>query len=430
MSSGFEVLTVSQLNAYVRAQLDCDPRLRNLFVRGEISNFVNHYRSGHFYLSLKDENAVVRAVMFRSSAQRLRFEPCNGMRVVAFGRATLYDRDGQFQFYIDDMQPDGVGTLHVAFEQLRDKLAAQGLFDDSRKKPLPPYPERIGIVTSPTGAALQDILHILKRRWPLARVLLYPVLVQGDEASGQICRGIDYFSEHLAADVVIVGRGGGSLEDLWAFNSEEVAKSLARCRVPVVSAVGHETDTTIADFAADLRAPTPSAAAELVTPDADEVWERVSGLRAGLSHAAHAGLANCSQRLDAALSSRALREPAALLAPCRERLETLGAGLSRAARLALSREQGHFAANAAKLDALSPLRVLARGYAIALGETGVLATSEALRREECFTLRLQDGTVPCRVDKPTAEREISPGRPAKPTRISAKIADKNPHQNS
>lgn len=397
MSSGFEVLTVSQLNYYVRSQFDSDPMLRNLFVRGEISNFTNHYRSGHFYMSLKDENAVIKAVMFKNSARRLSFLPENGMKVIAFGRASLYDRDGQYQFYIDDMQPDGLGALHAAFEQLKAKLEAQGLFDESRKKKLPPYPERIGVITSPDGAALQDILNILKRRWPVAKVTLLPVLVQGSGAAEQICRALNYISAKNNVDVVVVGRGGGSIEDLWSFNDENVAKSIAACKIPVVSAVGHETDYTIADFAADMRAPTPSAAAELVSPDVEDVLDEIKSLSDSMNRAVRRTLDCCEHRLLNAVSSPAMKEPSNAVKAHRIKLESLRNALSDKTLNRLLLEKNRFGTLVSKLDALSPLKVLSRGYAIAGNENGVISSIDKL--SENFKLRLCDGEASCKVLK-------------------------------
>lgn len=397
MSSGFEIITVSQLNYYVRSQLDSDPMLRNVFLRGEISNFTNHYRSGHFYMSLKDESAVIKAVMFKNSASRLAFMPENGMKVIAMGRAALYDRDGQYQFYIDDMQPDGLGALHVAFEQLKAKLEAQGLFEESRKKPLPSYPEKVGVITSQSGAALHDILNILKRRWPVARVILYPVLVQGTEAAEQICKGLDYFNNSQNADVIIVGRGGGSVEDLWAFNDEKLARCIASSNVPVVSAVGHETDFTIADFAADMRAPTPSAAAELVSPDTEDVAERIAYLNAALSRNVRRTLETCSLRLDASMSSVAMKEPVNAIKAHRARFESLSAALNNKTLNNLLCKKNRLAELASKLDALSPLKVLLRGYTIASNESGIITNTSQLRKAGRFTLKMSDGETFCEV---------------------------------
>lgn len=397
MSSGFEVLTVSQLNYYVRSQFDSDPMLRNLFVRGEISNFTNHYRSGHFYMSLKDENAVIKAVMFKNSARRLSFLPENGMKVIAFGRASLYDRDGQYQFYIDDMQPDGLGALHAAFEQLKAKLSSQGLFDASRKKKLPPYPERVGVITSPDGAALQDILNILKRRWPVAKVTLLPVLVQGSGAAEQICRALNYFSATNNVDVVIVGRGGGSIEDLWSFNDENVAKSIAACKVPVVSAVGHETDFTIADFVSDMRAPTPSAAAELVSPDIEDILDEIKSLSDNMKRTMRSTLDFYNQRILSAVSSPAMKEPSNAVRAHRIKLEALRNALSDKAFNSILLEKNRLGTLVSKLDALSPLKVLSRGYAIASSNDGIISSIDKLG--ENFRLRLCDGEAFCKVLK-------------------------------
>lgn len=395
MSSGFEIITVSQLNYYVRSQLDSDPMLRNIFLRGEISNFTNHYRSGHLYMSLKDENAVIKAVMFKNSAQHLKFMPHNGMKIIAMGRVSLYERDGQYQFYIDDMQPDGVGALHIAFEQLKAKLASEGLFDESRKKPLPAFPERIGIVTSETGAALQDILNILKRRWPLASVLLYPVLVQGEQAPEQICKAINYFSKNKAADVLIVGRGGGSIEDLWTFNDECVARCIAACSIPVVSAVGHETDFTIADFAADLRAPTPSAAAELVSPDYVTILSRISYLKSELDRIIKHKLEEYEIRLDNAISNPVFKEPLSAINVHRIKFEETYAELNNAVNNILQKKKTEFSSLVSSLEALSPLKVLCRGYAMASDDHGVITSIKKLKPGKQFNLTLKDGTVEC-----------------------------------
>ena len=271
MSSDKLTYTVSQLNNYVKNIIDNDPYLNYIYVVGEISNFTNHYKTGHFYLTLKDEKAAIKAVMFRSSAARIKFEPQNGMKVICRGRASLFERDGSFQFYIEDMQPDGVGALQIAFEQLVEKLKAEGLFDEKYKKKIPSYPEKIAVITSPTGAAIQDITNVLTRRFPCAEMIMCPVLVQGDGAAEQLIDAVKRVNETNAADVIIIGRGGGSIEDLWAFNDEELAREIFRSRIPVISAVGHEIDYTISDFVSDLRAPTPSAAAELAVPDITDV---------------------------------------------------------------------------------------------------------------------------------------------------------------
>ena len=270
-----QALTVTGLNEYIKSKLDTDPVLSGVFVKGEISNFVNHYKTGHFYLSLKDEGGVIRAVMFRQSAMKLNFVPENGMKVICSGRVSSYVKDGQYQIYITSMEPDGVGALYIAFEQLKKKLEEEGLFDPMYKKPLPKYPKKIGIITSPTGAAIRDMIHVSGRRFPLAKLCLYPSLVQGDGAPAQLIRGIETFNTTCPVDVIILGRGGGSLEELWAFNDENLARAIFASRIPIISAVGHETDFSISDFVADLRAPTPSAAAEVALPEAGEVKRKL-----------------------------------------------------------------------------------------------------------------------------------------------------------
>lgn len=394
MKTGFSVLTVSQLNFYVHTLLESDERLSGVFLRGEISNFKNHYRSGHYYLSLKDEDAVIHAVMFKGNAQRLRFLPQDGMKVIVSGRASLYERDGQYQFYIDDMQPDGIGALHVAFEQLKEKLRKEGLFDASRKRPLPLYPERIGVVTSATGAALQDILHVLGRRWPVAEVVLAPVLVQGVEAPGQICAAIRAMNAARAADVLIVGRGGGSIEDLWAFNEEGVARCIAASDIPVVSAVGHETDFTIADFVADARAPTPSAAAELVSPERAAVTAGLYAMQARMRSLLAQKLADQRARMQAA--AQRLYVPARLLDMHRMKTDMLDARLTTAAKARTEQARAALSALAGELDALSPLKVLSRGYTVVENAQGCAVTrAAALAPGESVTLRFLDGRAYC-----------------------------------
>lgn len=397
MKTGFAVLTISQLNFYVHSLLESDEHLNGVFLRGEISNFKNHYRSGHFYLSLKDENAVIRAVMFKGNAQRLRFLPQDGMKVIVSGRVSLYERDGQYQFYIDDMQPDGVGALHVAFEQLKEKLQKEGLFDASRKRVLPLYPEKVGVVTSAAGAALQDILRVLGRRWPLAQVVLAPVLVQGTEAPAQICRAIRQMNAASVADILIVGRGGGSIEDLWAFNDENVARCIADSRIPVVSAVGHETDFTIADFVADARAPTPSAAAEMVSPEQTAVSAYLLSMKARMHTLLAHKVAYMRSRREQAIQS--LQSPGRLLDMQRMKLDMLDARLAASVKARTGQARTSFSTLAGRLDALSPLKVLARGYAVAHAEDGrPVSQASMLSKGDRLTLRFADGTAHCVVD--------------------------------
>ena len=391
------VLTVTQLNTYVKSLLDGDRNLSTVYVCAEISNFTNHYRSGHYYMTLKDSGAAIHAVMFRTEAARLRFLPENGMRVLVRGRVSLFPRDGQYQMYLDDMQPDGTGALHIAFEQLKKKLGAEGLFDESRKKPIPRCPMRVGVITSATGAAVQDILNILARRFPMAVVVFCPVQVQGDAAAPQICDAICRMNTQKAADVLIVGRGGGSIEDLWAFNEESVARAVAASDIPVISAVGHETDFTICDFAADLRAPTPSAAAELAVPDSLE--ER--GVLLGFEHRTRRAVTARLQqeRLRLAAADRSLREPRLLFEHHRLTLDNLSDKADGAMRARLQKEQHRLSLICGKLDALSPLRVLTRGYAIAEKDGTAIRNAAALAPDDRLRIRFAKGSAACIVQK-------------------------------
>lgn len=391
------VLTVGQLNAYVKSVLDGDRNLNHVFVCAEISNFTNHYRTGHFYFSLKDETSVIRAVMFRSNAQRLKFLPQDGMRVIVRGQVSLYERDGQYQLYIDDMQPDGLGAFNLAFEQLKERLSKEGLFAPERKRPLPRYPMRIGIVTSPTGAAVRDIINILSRRFPLGQMILQPVQVQGEDAPGQIIEAIELFNEKRAADVLIVGRGGGSIEELWAFNDEGVARAVASSEIPVISAVGHETDYTICDFAADLRAPTPSAAAELCVPDWHAELERVETLRRSAGQLVRRRLEAEQQRLDTLILRAKFQEPTRLFESGRQVLTTLEQRLRKAADERLLRENNRLAPLTGKLDALSPLKVLSRGYAIAYHEDRPIRSISEVSAGDTVQLKWSDGSARCEV---------------------------------
>lgn len=385
-------LTVSQVNFFIKSLLESDGRLNDVLVTGEISNFTDHYRSGHLYFSLKDEKSVLKAVMFSSAAKRLKFRPQDGMKVIVRGRVSVYEPSGQYQLYAETMQPDGAGALSLAFEQLKERLEAEGLFDPRHKRPLPLYPRRIGVVTSPTGAALQDILDITARRWPLAEIRLFPVLVQGESAPGQIVRAIGEMNRQKACDVLIVGRGGGSLEDLWAFNDEAVARAVYASKIPVVSAVGHETDFTICDFVSDLRAPTPSAAAELCTPDIREEKQRILSLQRYFREAAGQTLAHFSQRLDRLVQDSPLGCPELLLDSRKQALGSLFGRLvgNCAERLESSRQR--LALLAGSLHALSPLQVLARGYAVVSDSRGtVVRSASQLSPGERVTLRLASG---------------------------------------
>lgn len=392
------IYTVTALNEYIKELLDSDAGLAALTVRGEVSNY-KAYPSGHHYFSLKDETGALKCVMFKGSAIHLRFRPQNGMKVIAMGRVSVFPRDGAYQLYVSAMMPDGVGDLHAAFEQLKEKLRNEGLFDQAHKKPIPAYPRKIALVTSPVGAAVRDMLRILEARWPLAEICILPVRVQGAEAAGEISRAIDYANAHQVADLIITGRGGGSMEDLWCFNEEVVARAIYRSDIPVISAVGHEPDVTIADFVADLRAATPSNAAELAVPDQNDVYAWLSQADARLRQRAGRELSLSRERLRRFQQSRALSDPMNVVEDRRMLLDRQQERLIAALAGRLAGERERFTSAAAKLDALSPLKVLGRGYAIPQKGEKVVTSAKELWEDERFTLRLCDGSVPCRVEK-------------------------------
>ena len=369
------VLTVSQVNFFLKSLIEGDGRLQDILISGEISNFTDHYRSGHLYFSLKDEKSVLKAVMFASAARRLKFHPQDGMKVLIRGRISVYEPSGQYQLYAEDMQPEGVGALSLAFEQLKERLAAEGLFDREHKKSIPPFPQRIGVITSPTGAAVRDILQITGRRWPVAEIVFAPVLVQGEGAPHQIVKALEEMDQFGACDVILVGRGGGSLEDLWAFNDEQVARAVYACKTPVISAVGHETDYTICDFVADLRAPTPSAAAELCTPDLREMKAQVRMYHRYFQEEGAQLVEYLRQSLDLLLESSPLGNPEELLGPQRDRLESLTHRLETTTSRQVETLRREMAVISGKLDALSPLKVLSRGYAVVSDQNGHVVKS-------------------------------------------------------
>lgn len=392
------VITVSQLNRYVKMLLQEDVALTPVYVSGEISNFVNHYKSGHLYFSLKDENALVKAVMFRTYAARLAFRPESGMKVIVRAKASVYEKDGTFQLYVEDMQPDGVGALQIAYEQLKKRLQEEGLFDAARKKALPPFPTRIGVITSPTGAAVRDILNILARRYPLAQVVFLPVLVQGEGAPPQLVAALERMNREKAADVLIIGRGGGSLEELWAFNDERVCRAVAASEIPVISAVGHETDFTLCDFAADLRAPTPSAAAELAVPDAAELLLSLRQTQVQLTVLMRSRLEKVRTELQILHRQKALSSPTYYVEQMAMQLDLLTRSFEHSAKTALQDAHAQLSALAAKLDALSPLKVLSRGYAMARTDGGRLVTSVAdVCKGDTLYMDMRDGTLVCMV---------------------------------
>ena len=387
-------LTVTQLNEYVKMLMDSNPVLKNVWIKGEISNFKNHYSTGHLYFSLKDDGGILRAVMFRSYAQKVPFVPRDGMKVLVHGRVSAFVRDGQYQIYVDEMLPDGVGALHLAFEQLKQKLAAQGLFDEARKKPLPQYPMRIGIVTSPTGAAIRDMLNILGRRFPCAEIKLYPAQVQGADAPPQLIRGIQYFNESRSVDVIIIGRGGGSIEDLWAFNDEGLALCVAASHIPVISAVGHESDFTICDFVADKRAPTPSAAAELAVPDRSDLLRGLNGVSGKLASFVLQKIQANRNNLKYLRESGVLSSAAPLLNEKRMGLLYAARRLDGEISNTKNRANADISAMAARLEALSPLSVLARGYSVVADTNGnAIRSVSNVNVGDGINVRVSDGTV-------------------------------------
>ena len=388
-----QILSVSQINAYIQSLMDSDGLLAGLAVRGEISNY-KMYPSGHHYFTLKDEGGALKCVMFRGSATKLKFRPENGMQVIAMGRITVYPRDGAYQLYCTAMALDGVGDLYAAFEQLKKKLSAQGLFAPEHKKPLPPYPGTIGIITSSAGAALHDMLRILRKRYPLTRVRLLPVRVQGAEAPGEIAAAIAYADHYKLADLLIVGRGGGSIEDLWAFNDEQVARAIYHCSIPVISAVGHEPDFTISDFVADLRAATPSNAAELAVPDQDALRQTLDSATSAMASALWRQIQAARNHLKLLSDSPAMKSPEAYLEQRQKALAYLQARLVAAQEKGLSVAKQRFYTQAAKLEAMSPLKVLLRGYAMVQDDSQqVVRSVSQVKENDRISISVSDGSI-------------------------------------
>lgn len=396
------VLSVSQLNRYIKMNFDADENLANIFISGEISNFTNHYRTGHLYFTLKDDSAAVRAVMFNSSAKRLKFMPEDGMKVIARGRVSVYEASGQYQLYVDDMQPDGVGALNLAYEQLKEKLQKEGLFSELHKKPLPPYPEKVGVITSPTGAAVRDIINVLGRRFPYAEIVFCPVLVQGEGAHLQLTDAVNLFNSERAADVIIIGRGGGSIEDLWEFNDEGLARAVYNSEIPVISAVGHETDFTICDFVADMRAPTPSAAAELAVPDANELQYALSALKNRMFLNVSSGIADRRSRLEYLTSKGALKSPDEMLSNRSQRLDTAFSKMLSSYENRIGGKKVEFISAATALSKLDTMSVLMRGFAFVSDKNGKnVYSSQALAKGDKINVRFHDGSAVCEVKEIT-----------------------------
>ena len=393
------IFSVSEANGFIKALLERVPQLQKICVRGEISNY-KLYPSGHHYFSLKDEGGTLRCVMFKGSAgAHLRFRPENGMKVIAFGRIAVFPRDGAYQLYVNELTAEGVGDLHVAFEQLKDRLWKEGLFDPAHKKPLPRYPGTIAIITSSAGAAVHDMLRILGERWPLAKVVLLPVRVQGAEAPPEIAGAIRYANKWRVADVIITGRGGGSIEDLWAFNDERVARAIYDSEIPVISAVGHEPDVTISDFVADARASTPSNAAEIAVPDQNELRRRLGVAARRMEQSEAARLDALGKRLAALGQKRVLTDPTAFVSDKRMLLDYTQKKIAAAAQRQMAERQRHYAALCASLHALSPLKVLGRGYAVARAADGrVLKSAADVETGERINLTLGQGRLGCVVE--------------------------------
>ena len=386
------ILTVTQLNSYARSIIEQDSNLNNVFVVGEISNYVDHYRSGHLYMSIKDSQSVISAVMFAGNALRLKFRPENGMSVIIRGRVSIYERDGKYQLYIDDMQPDGIGALSLAYEQLKEKLSKEGLFDNEHKLPIPEFPHKIGVISSPTGAAVQDVLNVLNRRYPLAEIIFAGVQVQGDSAAQSICKAIKQMNS-TDADVIIIARGGGSVEDLWPFNNESLAYEIYNSHIPIISGVGHETDFTICDFVADLRAPTPSVAAELAVPDIKEQKFYVSSLYNSLDKYVDNYLNNLGYDLDKLINSPVLQKPDKIVDNCLDYINSLNEKLNESFKDNLTDCSSEFAILCSKLDALSPLKVLGRGYSITKKDGVVINRFDSLKLGDKVSIQFVDGSV-------------------------------------
>lgn len=386
------ILTVTQLNTYAKSIIEQDVTLSNVFVMGEISNFVDHYRSGHLYMSIKDNQSVISAVMFAGNASRLKFRPENGMSVIIRGRVSIYERDGRYQLYIDDMQPDGVGALAVAFEQMKEKLSKAGLFDNEHKMRIPEIPEKIGVISSPTGAAVQDVLNVLNRRYPVAEIVFAGVQVQGDSAAPTIIDAIKKLNR-TDVDVIIIARGGGSAEDLWPFNDEKLAYAIYQSAIPIISGVGHETDFTICDFVADLRAPTPSAAAELAVPDIREQKYYLSALKSALDNAIETDIKEKQYNLEQLAKSSVLKNPEKIIENCELYLDTLTSKINNNFKDIFTKYSSDFTILCSKLDSLSPLKVLARGFSIAKKDENIIVNSKNLSVGDSVSIQFADGSA-------------------------------------
>lgn len=392
-----KVLTVSQLNYYVKSVLDSDSRLNYVFLTGEISNLTDHYRSGHIYLSLKDNKSLVRCVMFAGNARNLMFKPAEGMKVICRGRVTLYEATGQYQYYIEDMQPDGVGALYQAYEQLKAKLSAEGLFDEKYKKLIPHFPSTIGVITSPTGAAVQDIRNILTRRYPSVNITLCPVLVQGENAVPQLINAVEKLNEYNLCDTIIIGRGGGSIEDLWAFNDENLARAIFKSKIPVISAVGHETDFTICDFVSDLRAPTPSAAAELAVPDKQELLQYYDSQKQYLSTLIDSRISDYKNSLSQSASTLSSLSPQNKLRNIESELAINTHRLTSLSNQIFENKKQEISLLASRLESLNPVSILKRGYSVVTKDDKTVTSVKDVKDGDTLAIDVTDGRIISRV---------------------------------
>ncbi len=390
-------LTVSQLNTYIKEIMDRDELLSYVYIKGEISNFTNHYKSGHFYFSLKDETGVISAVMFKSCADKVKFQPKDGMKVFATGKVTTFVRDGKYQIYITSMEPDGVGALYVAFEQLKEKLSKEGLFDTEHKLPLPKIPTRVGVITSSTGAAVRDIINVISRRFPFAKIILYPVLVQGENCAASVINALDYFEETKSVDVIIFGRGGGSMEDLWGFNDENLARKIYSLTIPTISAVGHEIDFTISDFVADMRAPTPSAAAEICVPELNELKRKIDNVKNYIKVHLDKKINQGYERLNGLKNSKVLLNPLSAIEFKRMNLDFQTDRLINSQKIRISKDRERFSKVASKLEALNPMSILLRGYSVSKNAEGkVIESISDVKKDDMIEINLKDGKIDCR----------------------------------
>ncbi len=392
-------VSVSQLNRYLKQKFDSDANLFGIWIKGEISNFTNHMRTGHFYMSLKDDGGVIKAIMFSGKASKLAFVPEDGMKVLCKGRVSVYEQGGSYQLYIDEMIPDGVGALYIAYEQLKNKLESEGLFAPEHKKRLPKIPYRVGVITSPTGAAVRDIINVITRRFPLAEIVLYPALVQGENAAASLVEAVKYFDITKSVNVIIIGRGGGSIEDLWAFNDEALARTIYDCSIPIISAVGHETDFTICDFVSDLRAPTPSAAAELCVPDSNELIEKFSNLKNAVLAYTRRTVKEKRLKLDTIAEHRIFKDPAMLIDDKKTVILNFAEKIDTLTKISAERKKNAFLYTVSKLEALSPLAVLSRGYAYATSGENIIRSVDDIVCGDKINVVFSNGSATATVNE-------------------------------